>query len=458
MNESKNRVVIIDDDEDLRVLLEQYLKQNQIKALAYDKASLALEELKSKKIDPDLFLIDLMMPEIDGLTLLKQLRDLTPSTPVIMMTAHGSVETAVDAMNKGAFTYVQKPLNFKELLILIEKAFQYKNLHEENQVLRQELQKSWTFAGIIGKSPGMQRVFQLVQKVAHSQANVLITGESGTGKELVAHAIHNNSDRKDKKFVAINCAAIPETLLESELFGHSKGAFTGATERRKGLFEEADGGTIFLDEIGDMPLHLQAKLLRVLQEKEIRAVGENNTRTVDVRVLAATHRNLKNSISEGKFREDLFYRLNVVPIEIPALKDRKEDIHLLGEHFLKKYAATHGVRVKGFSKNAMNKLLQFEWPGNVRELENTIERAVILASNEVIEPDDLTIESVQQTNDPVRGLLSQNLSLQDLEREYIRLVLQRTDGQKEKAANILGINRKTLYRKEREYGLVSLDI
>jgi DNA-binding NtrC family response regulator len=308
---------------------------------------------------------------------------------------------------------------------------------------------------MIGKSPKIKQIFDLVQRVSRSVSNVLITGESGTGKEMVARAIHEQSPRAAMPFVAINCSAIPDHLLESELFGHKKGAFTGAQEARRGLFEEANKGTIFLDEIGDMPIHLQAKLLRVLQEREIRPVGENKSRPIDVRVVAATHKDLRSRVVEGKFREDLYYRLCVVPIQIPPLRDRREDIALFAEYFLKKYCSLNELPEKKFSQAALAKLIHEKWPGNVRELENTIERTVVLSDQKMIDANDIQIEGRIEFQQNAQVLFSKLPTLSELERDYVQYVLSQTECSKEKAAHILGINRKTLYRKEHEHGILT---
>jgi DNA-binding NtrC family response regulator len=308
---------------------------------------------------------------------------------------------------------------------------------------------------VIGKSAGMKAVFDLVGRVSAATANILITGESGTGKEMVARAIHQSGPRMNKPFVAINCSAIPETLLESELFGHAKGSFTGAIQRKRGLFEEADGGTLFLDEIGDMNVSLQSKLLRVIQERKVRAVGENIARDVDVRLIAATHKDLKAAIKEGRFREDLYYRLSVIPIVIPPLRHRKEDIPLLAEHFLKKYAATNNAKVKGFTKRAMAKLVGLKWEGNVRELENMVERAVVLCQESLIDEADIPSPETRNAEEFFGSATTDFPTVSQLEKRYIQLVLEKTGGRKDKAAQILGINRRTLYRKEREYGLIA---
>jgi DNA-binding NtrC family response regulator len=341
--------------------------------------------------------------------------------------------------------------------VSVRRALEHRALQRENVVLRQELKQNWAFGGVIGKSSGMKAVFDLVQRVSQATANVLITGESGTGKEMVARAIHENGARAKKPFIAINCTAIPDTLLESELFGHAKGSFTGAIQRKRGLFEEASGGTLFLDEIGDLDVTLQAKLLRVIQEKKVRAVGENIARDVDVRLLAATHKDLKAAMKEGRFREDLYYRLSVIPIVIPPLRERKEDIPLLADYFLKKYSAANGAKIAGFTKKASAKLMSLRWEGNVRELENVIERAVVLSPGPYIDDTDIPSGAEQSAEEFFAGASTDFPTVEQLEKRYIQLILEKTGGRKDKAAQILGMNRRTLYRKEREYGLLPAD-
>jgi DNA-binding NtrC family response regulator len=350
-----------------------------------------------------------------------------------------------------------KPIKLPELQVSLLRAGRHRRLERDNHFLRQEIKGTWSSKDLIGKSAAIKEVFDLIQRVAHASANILITGESGTGKEVVAKAIHDSGDRAKKAFVAINCTAIPEALLESELFGHARGAFTGAIQEKKGLFEEADGGTLFLDEIGDMNPALQAKLLRVLQERKIKRVGENIFRDIDVRIIAATHKDLKTAIKEKIFREDLFYRLSVIPIVLPPLRKRKEDIPLLAEFFLRKYAAHNASQVFGFSKEAISKLVSLKWEGNVRELENVVERAVVLARSKLIEESEIPTPDVTNADSFFGRATSDFPTIEQLERRYMELVLEKTGGRKEKAAQILGINRRTLYRKEREYGMIAED-
>jgi len=450
----KRHIVVIDDDAEMRSLLKDFLADDA-EITDFPLASKALEYLKTTSADDvDLVISDINMPEMNGLDFIEKAKAVHPKVPVILITAFGSIESAIEAIRRGAFDYITKPFKLTEIGITIERALRFKELESENVRLKKAIEKGHSFSDIIGKSPGMQQVFDLINRVGPAMANVLITGESGTGKERVARAIHNCGPRAKKSFVAINCTAIPETLLESELFGHAKGSFTGAIGRKRGLFEEAEGGTVFLDEIGDMDPSLQAKLLRVLQEKKIRPVGDNIDKPVDVRIIAATHKDLKAAIKNGAFREDLYYRLSVIPILIPPLRHRPEDIPLLAEHFLSRYSAANNSRVKGISPEAMAILLGMRWEGNVRELENVIERAVVLCRGDRIEPADLPSVETTDAESIFAQATAQLPSLDELERRYMKFVLEKVGGRKEKAAQILGVNRRTLYRKEREYGFV----
>lgn len=462
MNEGKGRIVVIDDEQEMRSLLEDFLRSEGYLVELFSAATDAIEALsaggrlsrETEEGDIDLVISDIRMPEMNGLEFTSRLQELRPELPIVLITANGTIETAIEAMQRGAFHYVVKPFKLAEMAVNVERAIEHRKLQRDNSALRQEIKRSWSMGGVIGKSQGMKEVFDLVGRVSQAVANVLITGESGTGKEMVARAIHENGPRSRKSFVAINCTAIPETLLESELFGHARGSFTGAIQRKRGLFEEADGGTLFLDEIGDMNVQLQAKLLRVLQEKKVRAVGENVTKDINVRIIAATHKDLKAAIKDGRFREDLYYRLSVIPIVIPPLRHRKEDIPLLAEHFLKKYAATNDLKVRGFTKRAVTKLLSFRWEGNVRELENVVERAVVLSTTPLIDAQDIPSLDGSTADEFFGRAIADFPTLEQLEKRYIQVVLEKAGGQKEKAAQILGVNRRTLYRKEREYGWV----
>lgn len=464
----KHHILVIDDDPAMRSMVRDFLKSEGHKVSEASLASEALQRIakgefavsldslkESGDRSLDLVISDLNMPEMTGLEFIAKFRDLAPNIPIILITAFGSIETAIEAIRRGAFDYTTKPFKLAEMSVTVARALKFRDLHRENIRLQDEIYHTQSFAKIIGKSPGMHEVFDLIRRVAPANANILISGESGTGKERVARAIHDEGPRKTKKFVAINCTAIPESLLESELFGHAKGAFTGAVGKKRGLFEEAEGGTIFLDEIGDMNLALQSKLLRVIQERKIRAVGENIDYDVDVRIVAATHKDLKAAIKNGTFREDLYYRLSVIPVTIPPLRHRREDIPLLAEYFLKKYSIANKSPVKKFSQEAMARLISMPWEGNVRELENIVERAVVLTRGPEIEAKDLpssgegSVESFFESNNA--GSLP---TLEEIEKRYFKFILDKTGGRKEKAAQILGVNRRTLYRKEREFGLV----
>ena len=447
-------VVIIDDDNELRQMLHDHLKLQGLNVVSFDGAQKAVVSLHSGQIVPSVVITDLMMPDISGLELIKRIRAKYHHVPIIMITAFGSIETAVDAMKKGAFDYITKPFKLSDFDAVLKRALQISDLATENENLREELKNVKRQGHMIGRSKFMKDLLDTLKRVAPAQSNVLITGESGTGKEVVARTIHAMSDRTDKPFIAINCTAIPDTLLESELFGHAKGAFTGADRKKTGLFEEANGGTLFLDEIGDMNPTLQAKLLRVIQERTIRPVGENKDTPINVRIIAATHKDLKKSIQEGLFREDLFYRLNVIPIQLAPLRYRKEDIPVLALSFLQRFAVANKSMVKSFSPEALQVLVEKEWPGNIRELENYVERITVMSQKPVVHPEDLPATS--QNQDDFYGQTIQNLpSLEDLEKKYIGYVLNKVGGKKDKASHILGINHRTLYRKEKEYGFSS---
>lgn len=462
MSDVSGRIVVVDDDHAMRSLIEDFLVNSGYRVHAFPLPAEALRalspggELAADQAagDVDLLISDIKMPQMDGLELTSRLQTVRPEIPIILITAFGSIETAIEAMRRGAFHYVIKPFKLAEMSVNVDRALEHRKLQRDNTALRHEIKRGWSMNGILGKSSGMKEVFDLVARVSQATANVLVSGESGTGKEMVARAIHDSGPRAKKPFVAINCTAIPETLLESELFGHAKGSFTGAIQRKRGLFEEADGGTLFLDEIGDMNPQLQAKLLRVIQEKKVRAVGENTDKPVDVRIVAATHKDLKAAIKDGRFREDLYYRLSVIPIVIPPLRHRKEDIPLLAEHFLKKYAATNNLKIKGFTRRATQKLVGLRWDGNVRELENVIERAVVLASGSLIDEGDIPSPDTANAEQFFSGAIQDFPTVEQLEKRYIQVILDKTAGRKDKAAQILGFNRRTLYRKEREYGLI----
>jgi len=464
MSDKKGNIIVIDDDQEMRTLISDFFNGQGYKTHSFPLAKDALTALSEggsleanmPEGDIDVLISDIRMPEMDGIQLAEALKSARPEIPVVLITAFGSVETAIEAMHKGAFHYVIKPFKLLELEATVNKALEYRSLQKDNTALRLEVKKNWNFGNVIGKSESMKRIYDLVARIAGANSNVLITGESGTGKEMIAKAIHESGPRANKPFVAINCTAIPENLLESELFGHAKGSFTGAIQRKRGLFEEANGGTIFLDEIGDMNVLLQSKLLRVIQERKIRAVGENTPIDVNVRVIAATHKDLKLAMKDGRFRDDLYYRLSVIPIQIPPLRHRKEDIPLLAEHFLKKYSAVNTMKVRGFTKRAIAKLMGMKWEGNVRELENVVERAVVLCTDTLVDEGDIPTPETQNAEEFFGESTGDFPTLTKLEERYIRLIMEKTGGRKDKASQILGINRRTLYRKEREYGMVPI--
>ena len=452
---TRGKIIIVDDDLEMRSLLEDFLGSEGYETQSFPIATEALAALESG-MEAEAIVSDIKMPQMDGLEFTARVKSRRPEIPVVLITAFGSIETAIDAMKRGAFHYVVKPFKLAEMGVNVERAVEHRRLMRDNAALRSELHKSHSLGGmggVIGKSPAMRQVFDLVARVSQATANVLVTGESGTGKEMVARAIHETGPRAKKPFVAINCTAIPENLLESELFGHAKGSFTGAIQRKRGLFDEAQGGTLFLDEIGDMDVSLQSKLLRVIQEKKVRAVGENIARDVDVRIIAATHKDLKSAIKDGRFREDLYYRLSVIPILIPPLRNRPDDIPALAETFLRKFAAANNSKIHGFTKRAMTKLMGRRWEGNVRELENLIERATVLCSGPLIDEADIPSPDAATGEQFFTGATGDYPTVDQLEERYIRLVMEKTAGRKDKASQILGMNRRTLYRKLKQLGL-----
>jgi two-component system, NtrC family, response regulator HydG len=447
------RIAVVDDDLEMGRVVKDLLSEEGYQVSQFSSAAEALVHFKKEL--PHVLITDNKMKDIDGLMFLKKVQADHPEVVTVMMTAFGSVETAIEAMKAGAYHYIVKPFKNDEMVLLAKRAMEKVKLKQENKALKRELNKTFNLESIIGKSPAMISVFELIKLVAGASANVLIMGESGSGKELVARALHNSGPRKSKSFVPLNCTAIPENLLESELFGHLKGSFTGAMSDKKGLFEEADQGTLFLDEIGDLSLGLQAKLLRVLQDKQIRPVGGSQLKQIDVRIIAATHRDLKIMVKDGKFREDLFYRLNVVPIRVPSLRERAEDIPLLVESFIAKFAAQNHSQVRGISPEAMAILMAHPWPGNVRELENVIERAMVLSRGEMIEKAVVLGSALEEARHNVERLHADRPTLEKLEERYIKMILTEVNDSKDAAAKVLGISRRTLYRKERIYGLVS---
>ncbi|MGB0909474.1 MAG: sigma-54-dependent transcriptional regulator [Nitrospirales bacterium] len=447
MAHNENWIMIVDDDPDMRILLRDILVEQSYRVEIAQEGKEALEKLKSRSFS--VILTDLRMKGIDGLELLEQTTHIHPECNLIMMTAFGTVETAVEAMRKGAFDYLTKPIKTEELLVTIDKAVREAELRREVEHLRKQVRREFSFGQILGKSKPMREVFDLIRRVADSQTNILITGESGTGKELVAKAIHFNSQRQSDPFVPVNCAAIPEQLLESELFGHVRGAFTDAKSDKRGLFEEAQGGTIFLDEVSEMPMMLQAKLLRAVQEREIRRVGATHSSPIDIRIIAATNVKLEEEVKAKHFREDLYYRLNVIEIRLPPLRERKEDIPLLVEGLLEKSLAAKQKNLHVIVDAALARLLDYQWPGNVRELENVIERAATLCQGEKIILEDLpsVIRDVRGEGQMVEDAVERLLPLEELEQKYIRRILEKMGGNKYQAAQVLGIDRKTLYRK-----------
>jgi len=439
------KILVVDDEAPVLDILRKGLSQSG--GFSVEVAQDGLEAIEKIENDVfDLVLTDMKMPGMDGLELLRRIKGMRPDVMVILMTAYGSIETAVEAMKIGANDYITKPIDLNELCIHISKAQKENLLLRENRLLRMEVRRKFEFNNIIGKSKQMQEVFSLIEKVAPSNSTVIIAGGSGTGKELVAKAIHYNSARADKPFIPFNCGAIPETLVESELFGHTKGAFTGAIQAKRGLFEEANRGTLFLDEISTILPSVQVKLLRVLQEKEVMKVGSTERIPIDVRVIAATNEDLEANVKNGKFREDLFYRLHVFPIFLPALKERKEDIPLLAYHFLDLYTKENQKPIKGISKEAMKLLLEYHWPGNVRELENAIERAVVMADQDYLAPKDFPKNMKESPPDLIRRGAMELKSLDEMKAEYITEILKETGGNKRIAAEILKVNPRTLYR------------
>jgi two-component system response regulator HydG len=450
------RILIVDDDPGHLAALRTITRSWGYSVQTADDGAQAVELVKSEPVD--LVLMDVRMAHMGGIEALGKITDYNPSIPVIIMTAYSSVESAVEALKSGAYDYLIKPLDFEVLKMALERAHDHAGLKAENKLLKEQLRADLDTTNIIGKSQAMKELMDMLAMAAPSEATVLITGESGTGKELIAKSLHLNSSRKDHPLVTVNCAAITETLLESELFGHEKGAFTGADKRREGRFMQANRGTIFLDEIGEMSSTMQAKLLRVLQEREIQRVGGDQVLKVDVRIVAATNRDLELEVADGRFREDLYYRLHVIALKVPRLRDRRDDIPLLAHHFLEKYAVRNRKSAKGFSPLAMDMLIKHDWPGNVRELENIVERAVILMTGEHVTEKQLPMNIVEghtgSTPSVLAGLsLSEgSRSLEQIEKEAILATLEATEGNKSETARRLGITRKTLHNKLKTYG------
>ncbi len=443
----ESRLLIVDDDRAMREMLNSLFAQRGFAVSEADSATSALEA--AQQCDFDVVLSDIRMPGMSGIDLAGRLRQLRPETPVLLMTAFGSIDSAVDAMRAGAYDYVTKPFEPEAVAFAVERAIERRALHRENRRLRQAVDQTSSLGDLIGESAAMREIFSLIRRIAHSRSSVLITGESGTGKDVVARTLHFHGERAEQPFVPINCTALPEGLLESELFGHVKGSFTGAHANKQGLFERADGGTLFLDEIGDMGPALQGKLLRALQDREIRPVGGTQSVHVDVRIIAATHQDLGRAIEEGRFREDLFYRLNVIPIDIPPLRERPEDVPALAEAFLRKHS---DGKPRFLSNEAVKRLMAHPWRGNARELENVIERSLALSTVDTLTPDEIQLPGdLGRPDDAPQAFLKraarQGLSLEDLTNLYADEVLDFTGGNKVRAAEILGIDRKTLYRR-----------
>jgi two-component system response regulator AtoC len=455
---SVRRVLVVDDEENLRVVLRTLLRRNgyEVESAASGEEALGLVD----SFGPDFVLTDVRMPKMGGLDLLATLKAKHNDATVIVMSAYGNMDLAIEAMKAGAYDYVQKPFKSDEVVLALRKAEERELLRRENRALREEIRKEHRFEHILAKSSNMQDIFRTIAKIADYKTTVLVTGESGVGKELVARAIHQRSSRRGGPFVAVNCGAIPENLLESELFGHKKGAFTDAVQDRRGLFEEASTGTLFLDEIGELPLALQVKLLRVLEDEKIRRLGETRDLKVDVRIIAATHRDLMAETKAGRFREDLFYRLNVLPIHVPPLRERREDIPLLIDHFTTRNNTRLGTMVRGLDTEARRLLYEYPWPGNVRELENTIERAMVLCESDQITAPDLP-ERVREARDPIQmqltsGELSVKKTVRVIEEVLIRRALQKTKGNRTRAAEVLEISHRALLYKIKDYLITDL--
>jgi two-component system response regulator HydG len=446
------KILVVDDEQSHRTMLRAVLTKAGYEVVEADDGVSSVSATEKEPFD--LILMDIRMKEMDGIEAMREIRKTSPSIPVIMMTAYSSVKTAVDALKSGAFDYLTKPLDIEELKILIEKALEHYRLHAENVFLKERLADRFDFSKIIGRSRPMKELFETLSLIAPSDATVLIYGDSGTGKELVANAIHQNSPRAEKPFIKVSCAALPETLLESELFGHERGAFTGAVTRKAGRFQLANGGALFLDEVSEMSSATQVKLLRVLQEREFEPLGSTKTIQVDIRLIAATNKDLEAEVEKGSFREDLFYRLNVVPVRLPLLKERREDIPILAEHFFRLYKERNRSTIKGFQPKTLDTMMRYDWPGNTRELENAVERAVLLCRGEYIMPEDLPphVQGAEGREVSVVSVPS-GMSLRDVEREVILQALEETKGNRTHTAQMLGISRKTLQNKLKEYGI-----
>jgi len=446
----KDRILIVEDEEKLRRVVELQLKSAGFAVLG---AGTAEEGLRLAD-RADLILTDLRLPGMDGLEMIQRIRRLDAQIPVVVMTAFGTVENAVEAMKAGALDFLPKPFSMDHLMAVVNKSLEMRSLRNENRQLREELGRKYAFENIIGRSEAMQEIFATIERVAPTQATVLLAGESGTGKDLIARAIHYHSERRERPFIKINCTTIPENLMESELFGYEKGAFTGANSPKPGKFEQADTGTVFLDEIGDVPPNIQVKLLRVLQEREFERLGSNKVRQIDVRVIAATNADLRAALENGEFREDLYYRLNVVPIDMPPLRQRRGDIPALAEHFLRRYAPELNPKVTAISEEAAAVLRAHHWPGNVRELENVIERSLVLTTGERLEAADIKLDGGSRGK-PEGGeaVLPEGLTLEEHEQQLIRTALEKANGNKSQAARLLGLTRNALRYRLSQMGM-----
>jgi len=451
------KILVVDDDGVARELLADALKKEGYEVEAFSSGEEAIE--RGRRGQVDLVLTDLKMGTVDGLTVLREFKRFSPDTSIVLLTSFGSLEGAIEAIKQGAYDYLAKPFKKEEIKLVVQRSLDHSQLVRENTRYRDELKGREDWSPLVGSSPAMLEVYKLVARVSEGRSTVLLQGESGTGKELIARAIHANSPRREKPFIPVNCGALPDTLLESEMFGYEKGAFTGAVGTKAGLFEAANGGTLFLDEIGDLSPALQVKLLRVMQDQEVRRVGGTTSLKVDVRIIVATNRDLEQFVKEGKFRDDLYYRLNVVRITLPTLAERKEDVPMLAHHFLQKYAGGSARAVRGFLPDTMALLKQYRWPGNVRELENAIERAVSLSHGPLLTPDDLPAalrQSGSQVGDKTEVSDQHDevcLTLEEVEKRHLIRVLKETKGNKVRAAKILGIDRRTLYRMAERFGL-----
>jgi two-component system response regulator HydG len=455
MNAPKAKILVVDDEPSQRKMLQANLSLDGYQVFEADDGTSAINRVSEEFFD--IILMDNRMSQMDGIDALREIKKISPGIPVIIITAYASVETAVQALQAGAHDYLTKPLDIDELRFKVQQSLEFWRLKEDNILQKRRIENLFDASRIVGRSQKMKDVLETVAMVAPTEASVLILGESGTGKELIANALHQGSTRTDKRFIKVNCAALPETLLESELFGHEKGAFTGAIGRRPGRFELADGGTIFLDEIGEMTMATQAKLLRVLQEREFEPLGSTKTVKVDIRIIAASNKILAEEVKRGTFREDLFYRLNVVPIYLPSLRERKEDVPLLIEHFLGIYNEKNGRKLHGFHPRALDALMRYSWPGNIRELENVVERAVILTRDDYVPFSELP-EAIRGTDgDPLSGQFREGIrpgmTIREMEKELIIKTLEDNDGNRTRASRVLGITRRTLQHKLKEYDL-----